>query len=96
MFLLHLYPFVVYGSHVCALPIQKYRIPCNKRHTCVVSAHGHPRGKEIPPLLIKCPNLPFTSLEIVGTQEKCNDVDIINEYDLEDHDIIYLILYKHA
>ena len=48
-FYIILYPFVVYGSHVCALPIQKYRIPCNKRHTCVVSAHGHPRGKEIPP-----------------------------------------------
>ena len=41
-----------------------------------------------PPLLIKHPNLPFTSLQIVGTQEKCNDVDIINKDDLEDDDII--------
>ena len=53
----------------------------------VVSAHGHPRGKEIPPL-IKHPNLLFTSLQTVGTQEKCNDVDIINKDDLEDDDII--------
>lgn len=64
---------------MCALPIQKYH--------AVVSAHDHPTGKEIPPL-IKRPNLPFTSLQTVGTQEKCNDVDIINKDDLEDDDII--------